>query len=155
MKKRNIINLVPLNPNVMLAEKDGLKRPLFQNDDLLLTTVTSKKFQDLLLTDPTKQEGQDIIAEHFDITDKWAKVKCLGQEKGTFSDAASAYFYLLLTVKYQSDKNYIWISFYERLHRHAALLLSLTSSAFNLTKNEIKFKSLTKDYFQQQQLEIF
>jgi hypothetical protein len=28
-------------------------------------------------------------------------------------------------------------------------------SAFNLTKNEIKFKSLTKDYFQQQQLENF
>ena len=81
MKKRNIINLVPLNPNVTLAEKDGLKRPLFQNDDLLLTTVTSKKFQDLLLTDPTKQEGQDIIAEHFDITDKWAKVKRSGQEK--------------------------------------------------------------------------
>ncbi len=44
-------------------QKDGLKRPLFRNDDLLLTTVTSKKFQDLLLTDPTKQEGQDIIAE--------------------------------------------------------------------------------------------
>jgi hypothetical protein len=34
-------------------------------------------------------------------------------------------------------------------------LLSLTLSAFNLTKNEIKFKSLTKDYFQQQQLENF
>ena len=80
-KKPDIISLVPLNPNVTLAEKDGLKRPLFRNDDLLLTTVTSKKFQDLLLTDPTKQEGQDIIAEHFDITDKWAKVKCLGQEK--------------------------------------------------------------------------
>jgi hypothetical protein len=81
MKNWNIINLVPLNPNVTLAEKDGLKRPLFQNDDLLLTTVTSKKFQDLLLTDLTKQEGQDIIAEHFDITDKWTKVKRLGQEK--------------------------------------------------------------------------
>jgi hypothetical protein len=60
-----------------------------------------------------------------------------------------------LTVKYQSDKDYIWIRFYERLHRNAALLLSLNSSAFNLTKNEIKFKSLTKDYFQQQQLENF
>ncbi len=71
------------------------------------------------------------------------------------SDAASAYFYLLLTVKYQSDKDYIWISFYEGLHRHAALLLSLTSAAFNLTENEIKFKSLTKDYFRQQQLENF
>ncbi len=67
MKKRNIISLVPLNPNVTLAEKDGSKRPLFQNDDHLLTTVTSKKFQDLLLTDPTKQEGQDIIAEHFNL----------------------------------------------------------------------------------------
>jgi hypothetical protein len=70
MKERNKINLAPLNPNVTLAEKDGLKRPLFQNDDLLLTTVTRKKFQDLLLTDPTKQKGQDIFAEHFDITDK-------------------------------------------------------------------------------------
>ncbi len=69
------------------------KKPLFQNDDLLLTTVTSKMFQYLLLKDPTKQEGQDIIAEHFDITDKWAKVKRLGQEKGKFSDAALAYFY--------------------------------------------------------------
>ncbi len=132
-----------------------VKRPLFRNDDLRLTTVTSKKFQDLLLTDPTKQKGQGIIGEHFDITDKWAKVKRSGQEKGKFSDAASVYFYLLLTVKYQSDKDCIWISFYEGLHRHTALLLSLTSSAFNLTKNEIKFKSLTKYYFQQQQLEIF
>ncbi len=99
--------MVPLNPYVTLAEKDGLKRPLFQNNDLLLTTVTSTKFQDLLLTDPTKQEGQNIIAEHFNTTDKWAKVKRLGQEKGKISDAASAYFYLLLTVKYQSDKDYI------------------------------------------------
>ncbi len=35
------------------------------------------------------------------------------------------------------------------------MLLSLTSSAFNLTKNEIKFKFLTTNYFQQQQLEHF
>ncbi len=72
-----------------LAEKDCLKRPLFQNDDLLLTTVTIKNFQDLLLTDPTKQEGQDIIAEYFGITDKWAKVKRLGHEKVKISDAES------------------------------------------------------------------
>ncbi len=29
------------------------------------------------------------------------------------------------------------MSFYEGLHRHTALVLSLTSSAFNITKNEI------------------
>jgi hypothetical protein len=150
-----MINLVPLNLNVTLAEKDGLSRPLFPKDDLLLTTVKSKNFQNLLLTDPTKKEGHDIIAKHFNITDEWAKVQRVGQENGKFSDAASTYFYLLLTVKYQSNNDYIWISFYEGLHRHAALLSSLTLSAFNLTKNEIKFKSLTTDYFQQQQLENF
>jgi hypothetical protein len=147
-EKRNMINLLPLNPNVTLAEKDRLSRPLFPKDDLLLTTVESKNYQDLLLTDPTKKEGQDIIAKHFNITDKWAQVQRVGQENGKFLDAASTYFYLLLTVKYQSNNDYIWISFYEGLHRHAALLLSLTSSAFILTKNEIKFKSLTTDYFQ-------
>jgi hypothetical protein len=47
------------------------------------------------------------------------------------------------------------MSFYEGLHRHTALLLSLTSSAFNLTKNEIKFKSLTSDFFCQQKIENF
>jgi hypothetical protein len=47
------------------------------------------------------------------------------------------------------------MSFYEGLHRHTALLLSLTSSAFNLTKNEIKFKSLTSEFFRQQKIENF
>ncbi len=47
------------------------------------------------------------------------------------------------------------MSFYEGLHRHTALVLSLTSSAFNLTKNEIKFKSLTSEFFSQLQIENF
>jgi hypothetical protein len=78
-----------------------------------------------------------------------------GDKKGYISDSASTYFYLLMTVKYQSDTDNIWMSFYEGLHRHAALLLSLTSSAFNLTKNKIKFKSLTSEFFCQQQIENF
>jgi hypothetical protein len=47
------------------------------------------------------------------------------------------------------------MSFYEGLHRHTALLLSLTSSAFNIAKNEIKFKSLTSEFFCQQKIENF
>ncbi len=47
------------------------------------------------------------------------------------------------------------MSFYEGLHRHTALVLTLTSSAFNLTKNEIKFKSLTSEFFSQQMIENF
>ncbi len=51
------MNLIPLNPNVLLGEKDVLKRPLFRNDDIILKTVTSKEFIDLLLTDPTTPDG--------------------------------------------------------------------------------------------------
>ena len=149
------MNLIPLNPNVSLGEKDVLKRPLFRNDDIILKTVTSKEFIDLLLTDPTTPDGQDKIATYFDVTEEWAKVKQQGKENGKILDCASTYHYLLLTVKCQSNKDYIWMSFYEGLHRHSALLLSLTSSAFNLTKNEIKFQSLTTDYFKKQQLENF
>ncbi len=138
-----------------LAEKDVLKRPLFRNDDILLNKVRSEEFQDLLLTDPTTLEDQEKIVKYFGITDEWATIKMKAQQNGHISDSASTYIFLLLTVKYQSNKDNIWMRFYEGLHRHTALLLSLTSSAFNLTKNKIKFKSLTSDFFCQQKIKIF
>ena len=101
------------------------------------------------------QNGEEKIVKYFGLTDEWATIKVKAQQKGYISDSASSYFILLLTVKYQSKKDNIWMSFYEGLHRHAALLLSLTSSSFNLTKNEIKFKSLTSEFFSQHQIENF
>ncbi len=62
------------------------------------------------------------------------------EKKGQITDSASNYFFLLMTIKYCSNTDNIWMSFYEGLHRHTALVLSLTSSAFNLTKNEIKIQ---------------
>jgi hypothetical protein len=144
-----------MNPDVSLAEKDVLKRSLFRNDDKLLFKVKSKEFQDILRTDPTTVDGEAKVVEYFDIADEWAKNKKKGTQKGHISDSASTYFFLLLTVKYSSYTDNIWMSFYEGLHRHAALLLSLTSSSFNLTKNEIKFKSLTSEFFCQHQIEHF
>ena len=44
LKKNNIIKLVPMNPDVSLAEKDVLKRPLFRDDNKLLTKVMSEEF---------------------------------------------------------------------------------------------------------------
>jgi hypothetical protein len=144
-----------MNPDVSLAEKDVLKRSLFRNDDKLLIKVMSEEFKEILRTDPTTVDGEAKVVHYFDIADEWAKVKQQGKENGKISDCASTYHYLLLTVKCQSNKDYIWMSFYEGLHQHSALLLSLTSSAFNLTKNEIMFQSLTTDYFKKQQLENF
>lgn len=154
-EKRNVIKLVPMNPDVSLAEKDVLKRYLFKDDNMLFTKVQSDEFQEILRTDPTTEQGEAKVVEYFQIVDEWAKVKKTGKQKGHITDSASNYFFLLMTVKYQSNVDNIWMSFYEGLHRHTALILTLTSSAFNLTKNEIKFKSLTSEFFSQQKIENF
>ncbi len=49
----------------------------------------------------------------------------------------------------------VWISFYEGLHQHSALMLSLLSSTFNTTENLFKYKSLTTKYFKEQNLANF
>jgi hypothetical protein len=143
-----------MNPDVSLVEKDVLVRSLFRSDDEISTKVMSEEFQKILRTDPTTVDGEAKVVNYFDIANEWAIVKEKGK-KGHITDSASNYFFLLITVKYRSDTDNIWMSFYEGIHRHTDLLLSLTSSAFNLTKNEIKFKSLTSEFFSQQQIEKF
>ncbi len=61
LQKKNVIKLVPLNPNVLLAEKDGIKRSLFRNDDILLNIVKSEECQEILLTDPTTLDGEEKL----------------------------------------------------------------------------------------------
>jgi hypothetical protein len=41
----------------------------------------------------------------------------------------------------------VWISFIEGLHRHAAIVMSLTCSRFNLEDNNIDHDSLKKNDF--------
>ena len=64
-KKRNVIKLVPMNPDVSLAEKDVLVRSLFRNDDKLMTKVRSEEFQEILCTDPTPVEGEAKVVQYF------------------------------------------------------------------------------------------
>jgi len=55
---------------VLLAEKDGIKRSLFKNDDILLDIVKSEEFQEILLTDPTTLDGEEKIVKYFGIAEK-------------------------------------------------------------------------------------
>ncbi len=82
-KKKNI-KLIPLNPNVSLAEKDVIKRPLFRNDDKLLNIVKSDEFQEILLTDPTTLDGEAKIVKYFGIAEKWATIKDKAKKKDIF-----------------------------------------------------------------------
>jgi hypothetical protein len=122
---------------------------------MLHNTIKSIEFQRLLGTDATTKEGQDYIAEYYDVATNWEELKKQGEEKGTTVDAASAYYYLLKTVKCESEKDNIWMTFYEGFHRHSALILSLLSSTFNIKENVFKNKSLNSQYFKEQQLVNF
>ena len=68
------MKLFPMHPFVSLAEKDVLKRPLFRDDDKLLTQVKSEEFQELLRTDPTTVDGEAKVVKYFDVADVWANV---------------------------------------------------------------------------------
>jgi hypothetical protein len=78
-----------------------------------------------------------------------------GARKKTITDAASAYYFLLKTVKCESKKDYVWMTFYEGLHQHSASMLSLLSSTFNIKDNLFKNKSLNSQYFKEQHLVNF
>jgi len=84
LKKNNVIKLVPLNPNVSLAEKDVIKRSLFRNNDKLLNIVKSEEFQEILLTNPTTLDGEAKIVKIFGIAEKWAMIKDKAKKKDVF-----------------------------------------------------------------------
>ena len=153
VKNNNIVELTPLNPNVSLGKDDFLQRAMFPVDDKLHSLVHSDEFKQLLLTDASTDDGQDFLATYYGIDD-WATIKQkLIIDKGV--NLASRYYYLLLLVKVQSKKDNVWISFYEGLHRHASLLITLLSAVFDTTTNILKFNTLSVDYFKQHQLPNF
>ena len=90
-----------------------MQRQLFPKDKTLHDIIKSDEFQKLLGTDATTEEGQDYIAEYYEVAKDWKVLKKQGEEKGTIADAASAYYYLLKTVKCESKKDNIWMTFYE------------------------------------------
>ncbi len=55
-------------------------------------------------------------------------------------------------MKAQGKNDNVWISFYEGLHRHASLLITLLSAVFDTTTNILKFNTLSVDYFKEHQL---
>jgi hypothetical protein len=123
-----------------------MQRQLYPKDKTLHDIIKSDEFKKLLRTDSTTEEGQDYIAQYHDVKIDWEVLKKLGREKKTITDAASAYYFLLKTVKCESKKDDIWMTFYEGLHRHSVLILSLLSSTFNIKENLFKNKSLNSQY---------
>jgi hypothetical protein len=107
-----------------------------------ITHLTShlqvEQFQKLLKTDATTINGQQYVAEYFNVTEQWESKK----ETHTLP----SYLKLLKLVKQHSKEDHIWISFWEGMHRHVSITLSLLCADITYdSKNCYIFKKLTTD----------
>jgi hypothetical protein len=91
-----------------------------------------------LMSDGTTKEGQDRIADYYQVGELWEQM----DKKECYYER---YFQLLWLVKTKSPVDFLWVSFVEGLHRHAATTLAL--HAQNLTMrikfNQVLFLSKT------------
>jgi hypothetical protein len=91
--------------------------------------------------DRTTKDGQNAIAQHHNVLDKWKASKHEG-------DHVDTYYGLLLLVKTKSKNDKVWISFIEGLHRHSAIITSLLCMKFDYSNNIIIPGSLQLDDFE-------
>jgi hypothetical protein len=65
------------------------------------------------------------------------------------------YYELLCLVKSKSEEDYIWFSFFEGMHRHAAIITGLLCSKFNHSTNKLIPGSLTMEQFKNESIKNF
>ena len=97
--------------------------------------LEDERFELFLMSDGTTKEGQDGIANYYQVAKLWEqmdKSECNYQR----------YFQLLMLVKTESPADFLWISFVEGLHRHAATILALLCTKFDY-ENKIQPGSLS------------
>ena len=116
-----------LHPNEEEQEEKSFQ-DLFPDDDTLFTIqLESLEFLNFLKTDATTSEGQTLVAQYFKVDDEWASKKK--------TNTVQAYFELLCLVKQQSTNDRVWISFWEGMHRHAAIIMTLLCADITYNTN--------------------
>jgi hypothetical protein len=133
---------IRLNPNEAPPAKP-LKRNLLPLHGKYFNTCFAANFKTFLETDASTDEGMRMVAKDFGVYNEWnAYLKELKQD-----DCATKYYQLLLLVKTMTQDDHMWISFVEGLYQHAAIVMCLTCSDFDLQNNYIEQGSLkTKDF---------
>jgi hypothetical protein len=87
------------------------------------------------MSDGTTKDGQKTNAEYYQVQDLW---KDISEPDCDFE----RYLNLLLFVKTKSQVDYLWISFVEGLHQHAAMIACLLCTKFDYSSNKIQPGSL-------------
>ena len=123
MPTENLIGMHRLNPTHKVDDEVymGFFPP---SDDYYTHLLQDKSFENFLMSDGTTKEGQDTIADFYEVTELWKQVK---KSECNYE----RYFQLLMLVKTDSTADYLWVSFVEGLHRHAATILALLCTKFD------------------------
>ena len=141
-----MVSMIRLNPVTKID--DSIKRGLFSSDVDVLSKLKNKAFKELFTTDVSMEEGETEVAKHFGVQREWSALTNQWYENNEEVTGYKRYFELLFLVKSKSSVDNIWFSFFEGMHRHAAIIAGLLCSKFNHTTNELMPGSLTLDDFE-------
>jgi len=146
MSTENWIGMHRLNPNHNVDD-DVFMGFFPPTDEYYTDLLQDKTFENFLMSDGTTKEGQDRIADFYQVTQLWENM-----EKSECNH--ERYFQLLMLVKTDSTADYLWVSFVEGLHRHAATILALLCTKFDY-ENKILPGSLSIQDFKDAKIPHF
>ena len=141
----NLISMICLNP--VTEVDDSVKRGLVPMRTDLEQLLGSDNFKEILRTDATTEEGQIKVAEYFHVGNLWDSLLKEWADINQNVTGFKRYYELLFLVKSKSHYDKVWFSFFEGMHRHAAIVAGLVCSKFNHSTNELDPGSLTLDDF--------
>ncbi len=94
-------------------------------------------------TNTTTDEGMQYVARHCGVEAQWKSYL----DGSSQDNRAKDYYKLLHIIKTLSNQDFVWISFVEGLHRHAAIVMCVTCSTFDLEDNNIDHNLLKRKDF--------
>jgi hypothetical protein len=133
--------MIRLNPQQ--KPDKAVTRNLFPPEDNYFTQLFATNHREFLETNATTDEGMRNVARHYDVEKQWKSYLNSSREDNRAKD----YYTLLHIINTLSNCDLVWISFIEGLHRHAAIIMCLTCSRFDLKDNNIDHNSLKKKDF--------
>ena len=146
MSSENWIGMHRLNPNHNVDD-DVFMGFFPPTDEYYTDLLQDKTFVNFLMSDGTTKEGQERIADFYQVTQLWETM-----EKSECN--YERYFKLLILVKTYSLADFLWVSFIEGLHRHAATILALLCTKFDY-ENKILPGSLSIEDFKDAKIPHF
>ncbi len=124
--------MIRMNPQQV--HNKSVKRNLFpKQEEYFLNLFTKEGFRTFLETNATTNEGMLLVAARYGVKKVWEHWLS-GTDR---DDYARDYFMLLKIVQIYSNNDNLWITFVEGLHQHAAIVMCLMCSTFDLEDNKL------------------